>query len=137
MFNLDKMLATDGNTATYMQYAYARCRAIFRKGEVTDAPFRTGTVPVTLTEPAERALALALLRLPDALDAAAADYAPHLVAASLWDIAKALNVFYDSCPVLTAATPELKASRLQLADLTGRVVRHALGLLGIRTAEQM
>ena len=137
VYNLDKMLAAEGNTATYMLYAYARCRAIARKGNVDDAPFRTGEVAVILTHPAERALALALLRLPEALTAAAADFAPHLVTAYLWDVAKALSGFYEACPVLTAGPDAVKQSRLQLVDLTGRVIRHALDLIGIRTVEQM
>ncbi len=137
IFNLDRMLAKEGNTATYMQYAYARCRAIFRKGDVAEAPFRDGSTPVTLDHPAERALALALLRLPEALASAAADLTPHLVTAYLWDVAKSFNVFFDSCHVLQAETEALRASRLQLVDLSGRVIRHALDLLGIRTVEQM
>ena len=137
VFNLDKMLATDGNTATYMQYAYARCRAIFRKGDVPDAEYRTGTVPVPLAHPAERALAVALLRLPETLDAAAADLAPHLLTAYLWDVAKAFSTFFEQCPVLTADGAAERASRLQLTDLTGRVIRFTLDLLGIRVVEQM
>ena len=137
VFDLDRMLATDGNTATYMQYAYARCRAIFRKGEIDDTKYRDGSVTVTLQEPAERALALALLKYPDAVHAAAANYEPHLIIACLWDVGKSLSAFYESCPVLTAETLALRDSRLQLLDLTARVIQTALGLLGINTVEQM
>jgi arginyl-tRNA synthetase len=131
------MTSTEGNTAAYMQYAYARCRAIFRKGEVDEARFYTNPPPVLLTHAAERALALQVLRFPEAVDAAAADYLPHLVTAYLWDLAKSYSVFFENCPVLKAETPELKDSRLLLVDLVGRVIKQALDLLGIRVVERM
>lgn len=137
VFSYEKMLATEGNTATYMQYAYARCRSIFREGEVNEARFRTNPPTVALGHPAERALALQLLRFPEAVESAAADYYPHVITAYLWDLAKAASVFYVNCPVLRAETPELRDSRLLLVDLVGRVIKQALGLLGIRTVERM
>jgi arginyl-tRNA synthetase len=137
VFDLDKMTGTEGNTAAYMQYAYARCRAIFRRGEVDEARFRTNPPAVLVTHPAERALALQLLRFPEAVEAAAADYLPHLITAYLWDLAKSYSVFFENCPVLKADTPELKDSRLLLVDLVGRVIKQALDLLGIRTVERM
>jgi arginyl-tRNA synthetase len=136
-FLWDKMLATDGNTATYMQYAYARCRSIFRKGEVDPARFRTTPPPVTMTHPAERALGLQLLRFEETLVAATADYVPHLLTAYLWDLAKSYSVFFTNCPVLKAETPALRDSRLLLCDLTARTIQTALDLLGIRTVERM
>ncbi len=136
-FDFDKMLATDGNTGTYMQYAYARCRSIFRKGHADEARFRTNPPAVVLATPQERAIALQLLRFPEALDAAAADYLPHLLTAYLWDLAKAFSVFFEKCPVLTAETPELRDSRLLIVDLVSRVIRQTLDLLGIRTVERM
>jgi arginyl-tRNA synthetase len=136
-FDWDKMLAMEGNTAAYMQYAYARCRSIFREGEVDGARFRESPPAVTLGHPTERALALQLLRFPEAVEAAAADYAPHLLTVYLWDLAKATSRFYDACHVLKAETPELRDSRLLLVDLVGRVIRQALDLLGIRTVERM
>jgi len=136
-YDPDKMLATDGNTATYMQYAYARCRAIFRKGQVDEARFRTNPPAVVITHPAERALCLQLIRFEDALQTAANEYLPHYVTGYLWDLAKAMSVFYENCPVLQATTPELRDSRLLLIDLCGRVIRQALDLLGIGTVERM
>jgi len=136
-FDFDKMLATTGNTATYMQYAYARCRAIFRKGEVDEARFRTAPPAVVIGHPAERALALQLLRFPEAVENAANDYLPHLITAYLWDLAKCFSGFFENCPVLKAETPELRDSRLLLVDLVGRVIKQALDLLGIRTVERM
>jgi arginyl-tRNA synthetase len=136
-FDYKKMLATEGNTATYMQYAYARCRSIFRKENVDDARFRTYPPPVLITHPAERALALQLLRFPEAVQAAAAEYLPHVITGYLWDLAKSYSVFFENCPVLKAPTAELRDSRLLLVDLVGRVVKQALDLLGIRTVERM
>jgi arginyl-tRNA synthetase len=139
VFSFDKMLDTDGNTATYMQYAYARCRSIFRKGEVDEKTFRANLPPVEIVEPEERALCLELLKFSDALDAAAQDYQPHLLTAYLWDLTKALSSFYASkrCKVLEADTPQLRDSRLLLCDLTARVIQQTLQLLGIRTVERM
>ena len=137
VFDYDKMLATDGNTATYMQYAYARCRAIFRKGEVDEARFRTSPPPVILEQPGERSLALQLLRFPEAIEAAAADYMPHIITGYLWDLSKCFSGFFEACPVLKAETTELRNSRLLLVDLVGRTIRQALDLLGIRVVERM
>jgi len=137
VFDYDKMLATDGNTATYMQYAYARCRAIFRKGEVDEARFRTSPPPVILEQLGERSLALQLLRFPEAIESAAADYMPHIITGYLWDLSKCFSGFFEACPVLKAETTELRESRLLLVDLVGRTIRQALDLLGIRVVERM
>jgi arginyl-tRNA synthetase len=137
IFDLDKMTSTVGNTAAYMQYAYARCRSIFREGNIDDARFRTNPPAVALTHAAERALALQLLRFPEVIENAAADYAPHSITGYLWDLAKCFSVFFENCPVLKAETAELKDSRLLLVDLVGRVIKQALDLLGIRVVERM
>ncbi|HEX3152881.1 MAG TPA: arginine--tRNA ligase [Gemmataceae bacterium] len=137
VFSYPKMLATDGNTATYLQYAYARCRSIFRKEQIDDTRFRLSPPAVAITHPAERNLCLQLLRCEDALLSAASEYLPHYLATYLWDLAKGLSGFYENCQVLTAETPGLRDSRLLLVDLCGRVIRQALDLLGIRTVERM
>mgnify|MGYP002780467688 CR=1 FL=1 len=137
VFSYDKMLATEGNCSTYMQYAYARCRSIFRKGNIDETRFRTDPPAVVLHTAQERAIALQLLRFPEAVDAAGAEYFPHLLSAYLWDLCKAMSRFYDECPVLTAETPELRDSRLLIVDLVSRVIRQTLDLLGIRTVERM
>jgi arginyl-tRNA synthetase len=137
VFNWDKMLAMDGNTATYMQYAYVRNRGIFRKGNVDVLSLRQNPPPVMLPTPEERALALQLLRFHDALTAAAAEYKPSLITAYLWDLAKTYSGFFQNCPVLKAETAELRQSRLLLCDLTARVIQRGLDLLGIGTVERM
>jgi len=136
-FSFDKMLSTEGNTSTYMQYAFARGRSIFRKGNVDEAAFRTNPPKVLLTHPAERALAVQLLKFEETLSNAAAEYMPHYITQYLWDVAKAFSGFFEGCPVLTAPSDELKQSRLLLVDLTARTIQTALGLLGIRTVERM
>jgi arginyl-tRNA synthetase len=137
LFNWDKMLATDGNTATYMQYAYVRNRGIFRKGEEEVERFRRQPPLPYLSSPHERALAVQLLRLGEALETAAAEYKPNAITGYLWDLAKIYSGFHHDCPVLKAATPMLRESRLLLSDLTGRVIQQGLELLGIRTVERM
>jgi arginyl-tRNA synthetase len=136
-YNPDKMMAMDGNTATYMQYAYARNRSIFRKGDVDVEALRRQAPPVQLGRPEERALAAQLLRFSEALAAAAADYKPSFITTYLWDLAKTYSGFFQNCPVLKAETPDLRQSRLLLCDLTARVVQRGLDLLGIRTVERM
>ncbi|MCI0639212.1 MAG: arginine--tRNA ligase [Gemmataceae bacterium] len=137
VFNWKKMLAMDGNTATYMQYAYARNRSIFRKGNVAAVPFRTDPPLPVLDSPFERALALQILRLEETLVAAVEDYQPSIITSYLWDVAKSYSGFFQNCPVLKAETPALRDSRLLLSDLTARVIQLCLGLLGIRTVERM
>jgi arginyl-tRNA synthetase len=137
VFSWDKMLAMEGNTATYMQYAYVRNRGIFRKGNEDAEPFRRQPPLPLLDTPHERALAAQLLRLGEALDVAAADFAPHAITSCLWDLAKTYSGFNNNCPVLKAETPELRQSRLLLCDLTARVIQLGLHLLGIRTVERM
>jgi arginyl-tRNA synthetase len=137
VFNWDKMLAMDGNTATYMQYAYARIRSIFRKGEEEVESFRRQPPLPYLEQPQERALALQLLRLEEVLQAAALECKPNVITAYLWDLTKSYSGFYQNCPVLKADTPMLRQSRLLLCDLTARVIQLGLHLLGIQTVERM
>lgn len=137
VFSYEKMLATDGNTATYMQYAYARCRSIFRKGDIDADALRKKNPDVIIQSPFERALVLQLLRWSEALDAAASEYLPHYLTGYLWDLSKAYSAFFVNCPVLKAETSELRDSRLLLCDLTARVIQQTLYLLGIRTVERM
>lgn len=137
VFSWDKMLAMSGNTGTYMQYAYARTRAIFRKGDEQVASFRAEPPLPSLETPEERALGLKLLQLGEALRMAGSERQPHAITAYLWELSKSLNAFYEACPVLTADTSELRRSRLLLCDLTGRAIQLGLVLLGIRTVERM
>ena len=136
-FDWDKMLAMTGNTAAYMQYAYARSSSIIRKGGEERQRFRYSPPTVDLAQAHERALAVQLLRFEDALRSAAADYKPNVITSYLWDLAKSYSGFFENCPVLKAETPQLRDSRLLLCDLTARVIQRGLDLLGIRTVERM
>ncbi len=136
-FSYDKMLALTGNTATYLQYAYARVRNIFSRGEIDIDALRGKDIALTLAQPAERALALSLLRFEESLEFAAADYRPNHLTSYLFDLAAHYSAFYNDCHVLKAETEELKQSRLLLCDLTARTVRQGLALLGINVVEQM
>jgi len=136
-FSYDKMVALDGNTATYMQYAYARVNGIFRKGNVTREEVRSSPLPIQLTQPAERALAVQLVRFSEALAEVAVDYRPNVLTAYLYDLARAFTTFFENCPVIKAKTAELRLSRLMLCDLTARTIKHGLNLLSIEVAEKM
>jgi arginyl-tRNA synthetase len=137
VFDFDKMLAMNGNTATYMQYAYARNRSIFRKGNVAVERFRREPPLPILDSPHERALAVQLLRLEETLARAAEAYQPSEITSYLWDLAKTYSGFFQNCPVLKAEPPALRDSRLLLCDVTARVLQRCLQLLGIRTVERM
>jgi arginyl-tRNA synthetase len=136
-FDYKKMLATEGNTATYMQYAYARNRSILRKAEANEELLRSQPPALRLHSVHERALGLQLLKLEEVLQTAAADYEPHVITAYLWDLAKTYSGFFQNCPVIRAESDDLKQSRLLLCDLTARVLQRCLDLLGIRTVERM
>ena len=137
LFSYDKMLAMNGNTATYMQYAYARVRSIFARGGVDVESLRAGGAAIVLNSPAERTLALQLLRLAEALDLAVVDYRPNQLTSYLFDLAECYSTFYEACPVLKAETDRLRQSRLLLCDLTAQTIRKGLELLGIDVVEKM
>lgn len=136
-FDLDKMVAMNGNTATYLQYAYARIQSIFRKGETTPEAIRAERPAIVLGHPSERALGVAILRLPEVLQQAADDLKPNVLTDYLFDLASTYSGFWEDCPVLRAESPQLRSSRLALCDLTARTLRHGLDLLGIQVVERM
>jgi arginyl-tRNA synthetase len=133
VFDYDRMLSFDGNTAPYLQYAHARIQSIFRRGD-----FKFGTVgEVKIVEPQEKALALALLGFEPAVRAAAEHLAPHRLATYLFELAQAFTAFFESCPVLRAPDDATRDSRLTLASLTARTLAVGLSLLGIEAPDQM
>ncbi|MCH2113897.1 MAG: arginine--tRNA ligase [Pirellulales bacterium] len=137
VFSYDKMLAMNGNTAAYMQYSYARVRSIFSKGGVEADALRESGAAILIAEPAERALALALLQFSEALERVASDYRPNHLTSYLFELASLYAVFFENCPVLKAASTEVRDSRLLLCDLTARTIAQGLNLLGIETVERM
>jgi arginyl-tRNA synthetase len=137
VFSYDKMLALNGNTATYMQYAHARVRSIFAKGGVDLERLRESPEKISITEAPERALGLALLQLGEALELTVADYRPNLLTSYLFELAEKFSTFYQNCPVLAAESDASRTSRLLLCDLTARTLKQGLELLGIEVVEKM
>ncbi|MBU6402780.1 MAG: arginine--tRNA ligase, partial [Verrucomicrobia bacterium] len=141
VFSWDKMLALNGNTAPYLQYAHTRIRSIFRKGAAAGAPppggISAGRLPVfVLATAAEVALAKHLLNFGLVLEAVIGEHRPNYLCNYLYDLAGRFTAFYEICPVLKASEPE-RSSRLALCELTGRVLAQGLAVLGIEAPEQM
>ncbi|RKN20868.1 arginine--tRNA ligase [Micromonospora musae] len=128
----ERMLALDGNTAPYLQYAYSRIRSIFRRAGLTARP----DAGISLTEPAERALAFELVGFGKVVGEVAENLEFHHLAGYLYRLGATFSTFYERCPVLRADGP-VRESRLVLCDLTARVLRQGLYVLGIRTLERM
>jgi arginyl-tRNA synthetase len=131
-FTWDKALALNGNTAPYLQYAYARIRSIGRKAEGAQA----GPVAESLS-PVERELVKRILWFPSVLEQVAAALKPHLLCDYLFDLANQFSSFYDQSPVLKAETAELRASRLALCDKVAVTLKTGLDLLGIEVLDRM
>ena len=131
-FSWERMLAKDGNTSVYLQYANARVHSILRRAGGAEPG------PLSLDQPAERALGLKLAQFPAAIDAAVEGYAPHKLCQYLFETATAFTAFYESCPVLAESNPEpVRRSRLALAALTSSVLTRGLDLLGIEAPTAM
>ena len=137
VFSYDKMLAMNGNTATYMQYAHVRVLSIFARGGVDVVALRSTGGKIDLSEPAERALGLAILQFSEALAQTLADYRPNLLTGYLYELANRYSTFFEQCPVLKAEPASRRTSRLLLCDLTARTLRLGLMLLGIDVVEKM
>ena len=136
VFDWDRMLAAEGRTGPYLQYAHARICSILRKGPDGGAK-RKPDAAITLAEPPERKLALELLDFGSAVFEAGETLHPHRLCGYLHDLATAYTVFYERCPVLKAPDETTRASRLALCELTARVLARGLGLLGIAAPERM
>ncbi|MEZ6042457.1 MAG: arginine--tRNA ligase [Planctomycetaceae bacterium] len=135
-FDWSKMLATTGDTAAYMQYAYARICGIFRKLDVDRNALRMeGQIQITCPE--ERDLVIQMLQFDYAIDSMLSEYRPHMMTAWLFELSDKFSKFYAKCSVQDAESDEIRNSRLQLCDLMARCVQIGLGLLGIETAEVM
>jgi arginyl-tRNA synthetase len=134
VFDWDRMLSFDGNTAPYLQYAHARIRSIFRRAGVD--PSSVDPSAIALAEPAERELALRILATPSVIAEATSSQSPHRLCTHLFDLAQAFTGFYEHCPVLKVDEP-VRGSRLALCDLTARTLSTGLDLLGIEAPERM
>ncbi|HEY0521037.1 MAG TPA: DALR anticodon-binding domain-containing protein [Ilumatobacteraceae bacterium] len=126
------MLAFEGNTAPYLQYAHARIRSILRRAADVEPIEGSPTALV----PQERDLILQLLQFDAAVHDTLDKYSPHRLATYLFDLAQAFTAFYEACPVLKA-DPETRAFRITLSEQTARVIAMGLGLLGIESPERM
>ncbi|HUU83235.1 MAG TPA: arginine--tRNA ligase [Phycisphaerae bacterium] len=138
-FDWDSMLAMDGNTAPYMQYAYARIRSIGREAGIDYADLPPDA-PILLEHPAEIGLAKALLRFPERIEIVSGELRPNVLTEYLFELSKAYNLFYDrkrGVRVKDASPEPVRISRLRLCDLTARTLKLGLGLLGVGTVEQM
>ncbi|QDU81454.1 Arginine--tRNA ligase [Polystyrenella longa] len=137
VFNWTKMLATTGDTATYIQYAYARIGGIFREVGADRSELRSDTATVVFTHEAERALGLQLIRFAETIESVVSDYRPNILTAYLFETANSFTAFYGHCHVKNEQDPAIKLSRLVLCDLTARVFQQGLELLGIQTTDKM
>ncbi|APR87620.1 Arginyl-tRNA synthetase [Minicystis rosea] len=135
VFDWNRMLAFEGNTAPYLMYAHARIRSIFRKAE-SDGGARAAA-EIAVVAPKERALALEICRFGAAVQEVGETLQPHKLCAYLFDLASAFTSFYEACPVLKDNTDAERASRLAMCDLTARVLGEGLGLLGIGAPDRM
>lgn len=134
VFDWDNMLAFEGNTAPYMQYAYTRVLSVFRKAGI-DADSLQGEI--VLTEEREAQLATRLLQFEEVITQVARDGTPHVMCAYLYDLAGQFSGFYEHCPILSAEDEQVRNSRLQLAALTAKTLKQGLDTLGIKTVERM
>ncbi|HHJ4445692.1 TPA: arginine--tRNA ligase [Raoultella ornithinolytica] len=135
VFDWDNMLAFEGNTAPYMQYAYTRVLSVFRKAEVDEQAL--AAAPVIITEEREAQLAARLLQFEETLTVVAREGTPHVMCAYLYDLAGLFSGFYEHCPIITAESEAARNSRLKLAQLTARTLKQGLDTLGIETVERM
>jgi arginyl-tRNA synthetase len=134
VFDFDRMLAFEGNTGPYLQYAHTRIESIFRKAGTTQDQW---VGPIVVTEPAEHQLAIELLSLADVLADVERNLEFHRLCTYLYGVATAFTGFYEHCPVLKADDPAVRASRLALCHLTARTLELGLGVLGIRAPDRM
>jgi arginyl-tRNA synthetase len=135
IFDWDNMLAFEGNTAPYMQYAYTRVLSVFRKADIEESAL--AAAPVILSEDREVQLAARLLQFEETLTVVAREGTPHVMCAYLYDVAGLFSGFYEHCPILSAENEEIRNSRLKLAQLTAKTLKLGLDTLGIETVERM
>ncbi|MBJ9885818.1 arginine--tRNA ligase [Citrobacter sp. FDAARGOS_156] len=135
IFDWDNMLAFEGNTAPYMQYAYTRVLSVFRKADIDESA--RARAQVIINEDREAQLAARLLQFEETLTVVAREGTPHVMCAYLYDVAGLFSGFYEHCPILSAENEEIRNSRLKLAQLTAKTLKLGLDTLGIETVERM
>ncbi|HCB3910216.1 TPA: arginine--tRNA ligase [Citrobacter freundii] len=135
IFDWDNMLAFEGNTAPYMQYAYTRVLSVFRKADIDESAL--ANAQVIINEDREAQLAARLLQFEETLTVVAREGTPHVMCAYLYDVAGLFSGFYEHCPILSAENEEIRNSLLKLAQLTAKTLKLGLDTLGIETVERM
>ena len=135
IFDWDNMLAFEGNTAPYMQYAYTRVLSVFRKASIDESAL--ANAEVIISEDREAQLAARLLQFEETLAVVARDGTPHVMCSYLYDLAGLFSGFYEHCPILSAESEAVRNSRLKLAQLTAKTLKLGLDTLGIETVERM
>ncbi|MFB1421652.1 arginine--tRNA ligase [Citrobacter freundii] len=135
IFDWDNMLALEGNTAPYMQYAYTRVLSVFRKADIDESAL--ANAQVIINEDREAQLAARLLQFEETLTVVAREGTPHVMCAYLYDVAGLFSGFYEHCPILSAENEDIRNSRLKLAQLTAKTLKLGLDTLGIETVERM
>jgi arginyl-tRNA synthetase len=133
VFDVERMLSFEGNTAPYLQNAFVRIQSIFRNAG--DAATEHGSLRIE--HASERALAVHVLRFPRVVASVATTLEPHRLCGYLYDLASAFHVFYHACRVLNAETEEIRKSRLELCRLVSRTLALGLSLLGIPVIDRM
>lgn len=134
IFDWDRMLSFEGNTAPYIQYAYSRVTSLFKKSGLDEKKIMS---PVIIQEEKERSLAILLLQFEEMISTVARDGTPHLMCSYLYDLATRFSIFYEHCPILNAKNEQIRQSRLKLAWLTAKTLKLGLKNLGIETVERM
>lgn len=135
VFDWDKLLSFDGNTAPYLQNAYVRIQSVFRKGKIELNKIKN--TQIILSTDIEHILANKILQFSDLIYSVAEDLSLHRMCDYLYDLAATYHKFYEQCPILTNEDKNIQNSRLLLSDLTARTLKLGLDLLGIKTLEQM
>ncbi|MDV7103126.1 arginine--tRNA ligase [Vibrio sp. TH_r3] len=134
IFDWDNMLAFEGNTAPYMQYAYTRVASIFAKADIS---MDNIAGDIIVSEDKEKALITKLLQFEEAVQSVAREGQPHIMCSYLFELAGQFSSFYEACPILVTENEAIKQSRLKLASLTAKTIKQGLSLLGINTLERM
>jgi len=134
IFDWDNMLAFEGNTAPYMQYAYTRVSSVFKRAGIDESHL---TLPLVIQDSREQLLATRLLQFEETITQVAREGTPHVMCSYLYDLAGLFSGFYEHCPILSAESEEIRQSRLKLALLTAKTLKQGLDTLGIETVERM
>lgn len=138
LFDPEESIQLQGFTGPFIQYTHARIKAILRKADSIQVSLSgNDLLQLSSLESSERDTVYLLSQYEQKVREAAIQYSPAVIANYAYELAKAYNQFYQSIPIFTEAEPSKLKFRVALSDVTGRVISHAMGLLGIRVPERM